>query len=565
VIAPRLPAARLLIPLAILLLPALLISPAAGRGAGAQTPAGTLNWQACGGGFECATLSVPLDYDSPQGRRIDVALIRMRARDAANRIGPLLVNPGGPGGSGIDFLRRWAPTLSREIRDRFDLVAFDPRGVGQSTPLSCHDTIQELMALPASPDSAEEWREVQDKTRAFAETCAQRGRDLLPHLGTVDAVRDMDEIRKALGEQKISFFGYSYGTILGAVYADLFPGGLRALVLDGAADISTSGEELLRHQALAFEAALEHYLEFCRVRRCLGSDDPKKTILQLLDRAAATPIPAPQADRPAGDGELTYALLAALYSDAVWGELTLALNAASNGNASAVIRLADRIVGRRSDGSYDNSSEMNAAVNCLDNDFGRDPARHIALAVELDARAPVFGAFVGAGGLGCAFWQAEPRPLRTPRAAGAPPILVIGTTGDPATPYIWAEAVAKQLESAVLLTFNGEGHTAYRRGDGCIDDFVNIYLLTLRLPVPASACGNPALSRPLQIAVDTPTPAPSPTAVPTAPTPSATATAGPLAGPPARDGDAGSPLLLIGAIIAAVAGVAGVIVAARLR
>lgn len=511
----------------LLLLLALLLAVAAdGPAAVAQTP-GSLVWRACGGGFECTTLSVPLDYAAPQARRIDIALIRLRARDASARIGPLLVNPGGPGGSGIDFLRRWAALLPGQIRDRFDVISFDPRGVGESTPLLCHDNIQALMALPPAPASEEVWRQVQDAVRGFAELCASRAGGMLPYLGTLNAARDMDEIRKALGEDRISYLGYSYGTVLGAVYADLFPNNVRALVLDGAVDLSLDGETFLRYQAAGFEAAFARYLQWCRARQCLGAGDPAEAVRLLLARAEDAPIAAPQADRPAGPGEITFAMLAGLYSDALWGELTSGLNAARAGNASGLIRLADRLAGRRADGTYDNSSEMNAAVNCLDHDFGREPRRHIALAEELGVKLPFFGSYVGQGGLACAYWAAEPQPLKAPRAAGAPPTLVIGTTGDPATPYVWAQAMASQLESAVLLTFRAEGHTAYRRGDNCIDSAVNAYLLTLQMPPPGTACGNPALAEPLPLVVETPQP-PSPAETPPAPVP-----------PPDGDGLAG--------------------------
>src|SRR5262245_42906401 len=205
----------------------------------AHAAPGTLNWSSCGS-FECASLAVPLDYANPSGRQIELALIRQKAKDPSNRIGSLLVDPGGPGGSGVEFLRQWAPVVPRDIQNRFDLVGFDPRGVGQSSPLLCHDDIQKFAAIEPRPRSDAQWQSVFAVTKGFADLCAQRSDGILPFLGSVNVVRDMDGIRQALGDAKLTYVGFSYGTVLGQVYADMFPDKVRAIVLDGPEDLSGS-------------------------------------------------------------------------------------------------------------------------------------------------------------------------------------------------------------------------------------------------------------------------------------------------------------------------------------
>jgi pimeloyl-ACP methyl ester carboxylesterase len=418
--------------------------------------------------------------------------------------GALLVNPGGPGGSGLDFLRWWAPSVTGDVRNRFDLVSFDPRGVGRSSALVCYgDTkrIQRLAALDPIPDTPAEWRGVQDEARSFAAACEMNGRELLPYLGTVNVVRDLDRIREALGEDKLTYLGYSYGTVIGAVYADTYPARVRALVLDGAVDMSLTGDELSLEQAQGFDGAMERFISDCRVRKCLPESlgDPGTAVDELVERAEASPIPAPKADRPAGPGETLGALLGALYSQSWWPDLENAIEHGLRGDGSDLVRLFDAFLQRRSDGSYDNGIDVYNAVTCLDYAFSRDPAHYQALIPRFEAKARRFGSTLTVGELPCAYWPVDASPLQTPRGKGAPPILVIGTTGDPATPYQWAVAMSQQLESATLLTFNGEGHTAYRNGNRCIDEAVNAYLLTLKLPARNTRCGDPARAEPIKI------------------------------------------------------------------
>jgi pimeloyl-ACP methyl ester carboxylesterase len=467
-----------------------------------------LEWKGCGGSFECARLSVPLNYEAASGRQIELALIRQKAKDPSQRIGSLLVNPGGPGGGGIDFTRYWARAVPAELQQRFDIVGFDPRGVGESTPLVCHDDLQKLMALDPTPDDDAEWQQVFDTSKAFVAACVAKGGDLLPYLGTQNVARDLDRIREALGDSKLTFFGYSYGTVIGSVYADMFPQNVRAVVLDGAVDYSLPNDVMSLQQALGFEGALKRYTDNCARTNCplTKRGEPMKVVEDLIAKAEKAPIPAPGADRPAGPGETLLGILGSLYSQDLWGELTTAIEKGLDGDGTTLIKATDRYLGRDRNGDYDNSTEMNVAVNCLDYANSRDPQYYKNLARQYATKAPHFGESVGSGGLLCAYWPPDPTPLKAPRATGSAPILVIGTTGDPATPYAWAVALSKQLENATLLTKNGEGHTAFRSGNGCIDEAVDEYLFNLKLPAKGTACGDASMANPIQVS-ETPVPA----------------------------------------------------------
>ncbi len=487
-------ARSLLLPLA--LLAAVLVSACSDRddgGAAQPEPGGaTLAWEPCGSRAECATFAVPLDWARPDGEQINLSVIRFPARKPDQRIGVLMANPGGPGGPAIQFARAWQAILAPEIRDRFDIVVFDPRGVGESTPIVCHDRLQELVALDPDPDTEAEWQEAERVSRAFAEDCATAAGQLLPHVGTREVARDMDALRAALGEEQISYVGYSYGTTIGAVYADLFPGRVRAFVLDGGIDLSLDYETLAVTQMIGFERALRAYLDDCAAKSCplAREGDPRAALERVIASAEQRPIPAPGADRPAGPGETQLGIISALYSTFSWSQLTQALVAALNGDGSGLVRLADEYLLRNPDGSYPNLIEANYAVNALDSACPRDPQAYRAMADRFARLAPTFGRAAATSGLVCAYWAADPQPLDVPRAAGAAPILVIATTNDPATPYEWGQALAGQLENARLLTYRGNGHTIYAQGDACIDAVVNAYLLTLALPAEGTACGN---------------------------------------------------------------------------
>ena len=539
-----------------------------GQPPSAVASAAAINWQSCGGSFECATFKVPVDYANPGGKTLDLALLKQPAKDPSKRIGTLMANPGGPGASAIDFVRIWATVLSKDIRDRFDIVTFDPRGVGQSSPIVCHDDLQKLIALDPSPDNAAEWEGVKAESKVFADACAKKYGDLLSALGTKNVARDMDTIRAALGEEKLTYIGYSYGTVIGSVYADMFPTHVRAFVLDGAVDLSLGFEETIGTQAVGFERALAAYEADCDQKKCAAAPNGNtaKVIDDLLASVEKAPLPAPSADRAAGPGEVLLGIIEAMYSKFSWRGLTDALTQANKGDGSAMVKLADQYLQRETDGSYPNLIEANSAVNYVDEACSRNPNDYIAMADRLAKAAPHFGASAASSGLTCAYWAATADPLAVPRAAGAPPIVVIGTTNDPATPYEWAVALSKQLESGVLVTHRGEGHTIYAQGDACIDSAVNAYLLELTVPKAGLSCGTgapPPGTAPGQAPGETPGPGSPSGSSDAQPTVRGAAPGAPNTGQGRDNGSLTIVVIALSIVLAAAAVAGGVVIAQR--
>jgi pimeloyl-ACP methyl ester carboxylesterase len=445
-------------------------------------------WKSCNG-FECSTLEVPLDYAAPSGEKIKLALKRSRAR--GQRIGSLLINPGGPGGSAVDFLTSFVQVAGPALLQRFDVVAFDPRGVGASTPIECHSTLQKLIATDPSPDDEAEWQASDAAAKVFADECAQKYGKILPFLGTVNVARDMDQVRAALGDEKLTYLGFSYGTAIGARYADLFPQRVRALVLDGALDMSLSALDISLQQAQGFEQALATYFTWCgrAASNCTWTSgmQPEAAFKQL---AANVEKKALSGRVPVGPGEFLLGVIAPLYG----GEdgfriLSQELTGAARGDGSTIMSLVDSYTDRKADGSYGNMQEANNAVNCIDApapDYMALRAQEMRFSME----SPIFGTATLTSLFVCAHWPVHAQQAPVPRASGAPPILVVGTTGDPATPYGWAQALSKELESGVLLTYEGEGHTAYSRSVPCIDDAVEAYLIDGKVPEAGKRCAS---------------------------------------------------------------------------
>lgn len=447
-----------------------------------------LDWADCADGFECAKLDVPLNHANPTGDRIKISVIRLPA--TGDRIGSLLVNPGGPGSSGLDYARAARSILSAQVRDRFDVVGFDPRGVGESTPVHClsDERLDAFIALDTTPDSAAERTKLADQSRAFAAGCQAESGRLLPHIGTADAARDMDLLRQALGEDKLTYLGKSYGTYLGAHYAHLFPGKVRALVLDGAVDPALTRLQLNEQQAKGFVTAFRAF-----ANNCFTQDDCPFTsrtvegaldeLTELLRRTDSTPLDGD--GRQVTEALATLGALTPLYDRAGWPILTEALRQAAKGDGRLLLRSADQLVGRGEDGRYSNQTEANLAVNCIDSPY---PTNLTTYATAANKTSSPFGAYVMWSSLPCAYWPAKPAPQQALQGKGAPPILVIGTIRDPATPYQWSKSLAGELESGVLLTFNGDGHTAYFNGSRCVDELVDRYLISTTPPKDGTVC-----------------------------------------------------------------------------
>ena len=469
---------------------------------GVEVPKGLLpyykqpvEWYGCEE-FECAEVQVPLDYDDPGATRITLAMKRLVTGGSGRRVGSLLINPGGPGGSGISLVESVPLFFSEALLDGYDIVGFDPRGVGKSTPIECLGAaeLDELRAAVYDTRKESGREQLRADARRIAQACEANSGDLLPHVDTVSAARDMDILRALLGDSELYYLGYSYGSLLGATYADLFPERVGRLVLDGAVDPMLEYDELGYGQAEGFEAALRAYVADCLDGRgcpLSGSvDEAVAQIQRLIALTAGSPLPT------ASGRELTQSLalsgiLLTLYDDRYWPVLTEALTAAMRDrDGSQLLFLADLVADREQDGTYSSNSTLAfTAVNCLDLPIDASPEAMDAEAARLRELSPTFGQFLAYGEIVCDEWPVsatgDTRPLF---AAGAPPIVVIGTTRDPATPYVWAESLAEQLESGILVSYDGEGHTAYGRSNDCIEDAVDAYLIRGELPADGLSC-----------------------------------------------------------------------------
>jgi pimeloyl-ACP methyl ester carboxylesterase len=456
------------------------------------TPAepGTLDWRDCDGG-ECAGLAVPLDYDDPDGETIDVALIRVPATDPDQRIGSLLVNPGGPGASGVDFVRNSAFFLPDELREHFDIVGFDARGTGETVPVRCEPSLDEVIGYDYSPDSPDERSRLEAGLERLVDDCQERNGDMLANVSSQDTVRDMDRIRDAVGDEKLTYVGFSYGTYLGALYADFFPDKVRALALDGAVDPELDARGTNLEQAAGFERSLNAFLDDCAGNPSCAfyrGGNSHAAFDELAAEIDADPLAADD-DRQLGPGELILGVAQPLYGGRyTWPELSEGLDAAADGDPEPMLALADDYSGRHEDGSYESLLEPFWAIGCTDLPSIGGVEGYPDLEDEFQAAAPRFGVSFLYQAMVCSLWPADaapdPRPLDAP---GAPPILVVGTLGDPATPYQWAESLADVLESGVLLTAAGEQHTAYL-SNSCATDLVDRYLIDLELPAPGTRC-----------------------------------------------------------------------------
>lgn len=465
----------------------------------ADSDASTLDWGPCDSPnplveTECATLAVPLDYDDPDGEQIDIAVSRADTADAADQIGSIVFNPGGPGGSGVDFLLQAAAIMPTAVSSAFDLVGFDPRGVGASTAVDCDVEVDDSAVLLAEGDTAA-LDELFARQAADLASCTEQTMAIAPHLGTLNAARDLDRLRDALGDDGLTYVGYSYGTRLGAVYADLFPDNVRALVLDAAVKPSTDPQALALGQAAGFDQALTNFAAACDADAdCLLHD--VGATLDVLDGlrteiAEIGSFPTDDPDRVLTAGEFDLAVIASLYSKDTWPFLAQGLFTAEAEQDGTILQvLADAYSGRKPDGTYDNSQVANTFVNCADSAERRDREAIVADAAEVAAQSEFFADALRAS-TGCLGFPESAEPLTFGPADGAPPIVVIGNTGDPATPYEWSVELADALTSATLYTVEAEGHTAYGTIE-CVEADITAYLVDLDVPADGASCSDNA-------------------------------------------------------------------------
>ncbi|MFE1113406.1 alpha/beta hydrolase [Streptomyces rochei] len=462
-----------------------------------------LKWRDCGvPGFQCATMKAPLDYAKPSEGDVRLAVARKKATGPGERLGSLLVNPGGPGGSAIGYLQQYAGIgYPEEVRARYDMVAVDPRGVARSEPIECLDgrEMDAYTQTDVTPDDQGETDELVGAYQKFAEGCGADAPKLLRHVSTVEAARDMDILRAVLGDEKLTYVGASYGTFLGATYAGLFPDRAGRLVLDGAMDPSLPARRLNLEQTAGFETAFQSFAKDCvKQPDCpLGGKNTSpnqvgKNLKAFFDDLDAEPIPTGDADgRRLTESLATTGVIAAMYDEGAWQQLRESLTSAiKEKDGAGLLVLSDSYYEREADGGYSNLMFANASVNCLDLPAAFSTPNEVREALpEFEKASPVFGEGLAWSSLNCAYWPVEPtgEPHRI-EAAGATPIVVVGTTRDPATPYRWAEALAGQLSSGRLLTYEGDGHTAYGRGSACIDSAINTYLLRGTAPEDGTRC-----------------------------------------------------------------------------
>ncbi|MFF0450114.1 alpha/beta hydrolase [Streptomyces sp. NPDC004609] len=474
-----------------------------------------LRWQACpppseaeGGGpapsplpggtsWECSFMDAPLDWSDPGGDTIEIALIRARAADQGSRIGSLIFNFGGPGGSGVATLPAAASDYTA-LRARYDLVSFDPRGVGRSVAVQCEDNarLDEFYAKDATPDDTAEEKAFTENLKDYASACEKNSGTELPHVGTVNAARDLDLMRQVLGDDKLHYFGISYGTELGGVYAHLYPKNVGRAVFDAVVDPTQNSEQSSLGQARGFQLALDNFARDCVARgdACLlpgtSVQEVEAGIQDLLRRLDKKPIPT-GGDRPLTQTQATNGIAQALYSQEFWELLEQGLDEADGGNGALLLALSDAMNGRSENGHYSNMGAAFSAISCVDTKDRYSLEQTKAKLPEFRKASPVFGDYMGWGLMGCTKWPV-PGTWNTPdvSAPGAPPVLVIGNTGDPATPYEGARAMVKELGPGVgvELTYRGQGHGAYNGGSVCVQRAVDSYLLNGKVPVAGTVC-----------------------------------------------------------------------------
>ncbi|OLO73813.1 alpha/beta hydrolase [Actinomyces oris] len=452
-------------------------------------------------GFQCAKVTVPLDYSQPDGQTIEIAMKKHLATGSV-RQGTLFMNPGGPGGSGVDGVGAMATTTFAGVQSAYDIIGFDPRGVGSSTAITCSSDAEAKAMEGVSPVDAagapvafeKRGAVISERFKQLEADCAARTKptELLDHVDTVSVARDLDILRALSGDQKLNYAGFSYGTYLGATYAELFPANTGRLVLDGALDPSLSYSERRQGQARGFERALRNYVTWCQSGQSCpltgGTDAGVQQIGDVFTSANQSPVPSSDPNRPVTGEDMKRIVGFMLYfPESSWSAVSEALGQVINQHDASTFRaMADEIAAQPLA-----NTGANIGINCLDYRVEGDMATWTAQSKELERVAPRFATVSEAGDLGCQAWgHAGTQPSKALHAKGAAPILVVGTTGDPATPYEWSVALADQLESGQLLTWEGNGHGAYTNsGHGpCVTEAVDTYLLTGTMPKKGLTC-----------------------------------------------------------------------------
>jgi pimeloyl-ACP methyl ester carboxylesterase len=458
-------------------------------------------WHSCGDdelppGTQCGGLTVPVDYSKPDGDSAHLELIRFPA--TGKKIGSLLINPGGPGGSGVDAAVGFVQALPPEVRAKFDFVGFDPRGVGSSTPTLRCNSDADNDAQRADPEvdySPTGIAHIEDTEKKFIQRCVDKmGPEFLANVGTATVVKDLDAIREALGDDKLTYLGYSYGTAIGTAYAEAYPDKVRAMILDGAVDPNQDSIQASINQTAGFQKAFNDFAADCaKTPECPLGTDPAKVVdvfHGLIDPLVDKPVPTGNG-RPLGYSDALTGTQMALYSPTLWRQLREGLSELVSQKGDALLDLADQYLERDPQGHYSNSTDALIAINCVDHPPVTDRAKVADEDRQVREVAPFlsYGQFTGAAPLDtCAFWPVPATTTpHTASAPGLPPTLVVSTTNDPATPYQSGVNLAHQL-GAGLLTYKGTQHTVVFQGEACVDDAAATYLVDVKLPPPDTTC-----------------------------------------------------------------------------
>jgi pimeloyl-ACP methyl ester carboxylesterase len=450
-----------------------------------------IDWKSCRQDFQCANLAVPIDYKKLSTGTFEIALLKYEAR-TSKKIGSLIVNPGGPGGSGVDYAYAAEYIFSPAILDRYDIVGFDPRGVSRSAPIRCL-TDKELDANNNSdgkPDNEAEFQQILQDTKEYVEKCKDKNKYLTAY-STANVARDLDILREAVGDKQLSYMGKSYGTYLGTLYAQFFPEKVGRVVLDGAVDPSITNFQQTLTQAIGFDQAFTSFTADCNTRKsCTLPEDKDAAIAEmqnLFNEAANKPFPTRESERTLSESMMVLGTASAMYDNQTgWPQLRRAIAEARKGYGDIFLKLADEYTGRQNDGSYPNNEfDSGAVIDCLDFNEPRTVQQIRSDAKAFAAEAPLFGPYLAYGGVTCKFFNQDTEVTIEPTAT-ANPVIVIGTTGDPATPYEWSQGLSKLLINSRLISLTGEGHTGQGQGNACVDDQIDDFYLTGKAPTTST-------------------------------------------------------------------------------
>jgi pimeloyl-ACP methyl ester carboxylesterase len=454
----------------------------------------SIEWTPCDGNtnseVECGNIEVPFDYADPDQGSFVLFVKKHSAASPTDRIGSMMVNPGGPGFGGSSLADDAEYYFSQDLIDRFDIIAWDPRGTGESTPaVNCVDTFDEYFGLDSPPETPEEKQALIDASQAFNDKCAENSGTILPYISTQASAQDINSLRLALGEEKVSYFGFSYGSELGTTWATMFPETVRAIVVDGAVDPNATSTQEGMNQAKGFEGQLSTFLKQCSERTTCefhNGGKAEEAFDQLVLGIDATPLEVSKDRTPVTQGVLFTAVAQAMYSDYYWPQLSEALSAAQSGDGTGILQLYDDYYQRKEDGTYGNELEAFLAISCLD-DPGASSVEDVDSHIEdFIAAAPRLGGNF-AYGYSCALWPVKQAAKVTITGKGAGPIVVVGTTGDAATPLSSTRKMAQGLEQGILIVVDANQHTGYG-ANSCVVKAVDDYLIKLTVPANETTC-----------------------------------------------------------------------------